>query len=153
VDPRAADPELGAKPMNRLFLGAALICSCVTPAVAEERLAVGTKVRLPTENVYYGCRDVEDTKEVERIRAEGDASGSVGPSLGKGARAVAQFVREHSNACVRLTDINWKVVGIYDWPDGGGPQLICVAPMEMFDVGPQAGTSPPPRCWWTNPLK
>jgi hypothetical protein len=137
--------------MNRLFLGAVLIFGCVAPAVAEERLAVGTNVRLPAENVYYGCRDVEDAKEVERIRAEGNTSGSVGPTYGKGARAVAQFVREHSDVCVRLTDINWKVVDIYDWPDGGGPQLICVAPTETFDAGPQAGASPAPRCWWTNP--
>jgi hypothetical protein len=136
--------------MNRLLLGAALIFGGVASAVAEERLAVGTNVRLPTENVYYGCRDVEDTKEVERIRAEGNTSGSVSPTHGKGARAVAQFVREHSNVCVRLTDINWKVVDIYDWPDGGGPQLICVEPIEIFDPGPQSGASPPPRCWWTN---
>ena len=146
--------------MKRLLLGILLVY-CAEPALAEEH------VRLPAENVSYGCYDVENAKEIERIRAEGDASSSsVGSAYGAGARAVDQFVREHniglsphkphffSNVCVQLpADIDWKVVRTYDWPDGGGPRLVCLAPTEKFDLGPQAGASPPhdeSSCWWTN---
>ncbi len=141
--------------MKRLLLGATLICSCVAPVVAQERLAVGTAIGLPAENDYYGCHDLENAKEATRIRVEGDASSSVGRAYGMGARAVAQFVREHNNVCAQLptdANANWKVVGTYDWPSGG-PQLVCLAPTKS-DAGLQPGASPAPRdepsCWWTD---
>jgi len=60
-----------------------------------------------------------------------------------------------SDVCVELpAQIKWKVVRIEDWADGGPQQLVCVAPMETFDVGQQAEASPAlrdePSCWWVN---
>ena len=148
--------------MKHLLLVAALIC-CAIPAIAEDRLAIGTIMTLPTGHHHslYGCNDVENTKEIERLRAQSNTF--VDHYMGD--RAVNQFVRDHnvslsshkpeyfSDVCVELpTKIKWKVVRTDDWADGG-PQLVCVAPMETFDVAQQAGASSTPRdepsCWWT----
>ena len=84
--------------MKSLLLGAALNCTCVASAVAEEPLAVGTMIKLRAENVYFGCSDVENAKEIERIRAEANASSS---AYRKGVQAVARACAG-AKGCVRF---------------------------------------------------
>jgi hypothetical protein len=112
---------------------------------------------------FFGCHNVEDTKEIARLRAQSNPF----VDQAMGGLAADQFARGHnlkssshkpeyfSNVCVELpAKIKWKVVRIEDWSGGGPEQLVCIAPMEAFDVGQQAEASPAPgdepSCWWVN---
>jgi len=153
--------------MKHLLVVAALIC-CVTPAIAEDRLTIGTIMTLPTERLrgvghkFYGCNDVENTKEIARLRSQNNEF----VDHAMGGHAADRFVREHhgsssshkpeyfSDVCVELpAKIKWKVVRMAA-SAACSQQLVCVAPMETFDVGQQAEASPAPRdepsCWWVN---
>ena len=163
-----------------IAIAAVLLAASVVHANADDdvtQLQVGDTITLPAHNVpnkdYYGCFDLEDTKEAERQRNEATLakSGTLDPST-YGHRAIQRFVEAHRSrvnppgpdyfrgTCGALSnalyDTHLRIAEIYVWP-GGGPRLFCLDILDDIDVGPQPGlkdkqdskpTTPHQTCWW-----
>jgi hypothetical protein len=168
--------------VRKVFAAAAvLLAASGVHANADDnvtQLEVGDTITLPAHNVlnkdYYGCFDLEDTKEAEHQRIEATmAKAGTRDPFAYGHRAIQRFVEAHRSpvnppgpdyfrgTCGALSnslyDTRLRIAEIYVWPDGG-PRLFCLDLLDGIDVGPQPGlgdkqdsmpTPPHQTCWWT----
>ena len=140
--------------MKRLsLLIAALATTAITPAHAAKPPRVGDIITLQVQTL--ACFDLENTKELERIRAMNGLSAALHfvdrhPLPENPATGINMF----TNACGRLgpSGTMYQVKKVYDWTSGG-LTLFCIDPATKWNLGPPDEKKEPTaqdadNCWW-----